>query len=271
MSYLDIGFNENLTREVLPQQSDPFQSDFLTEQIDGERIDSEINGNLIGSGISAKNITSEFMSFNRAKGGTLNLGGFNNLNGIFALKDSEGIDKVTMDKDGIIIDKGSMTVKDQNSKTVIDAQGLVSTNNFNWYNIADATDRTDTGTPFTTIANTALNFILKRPTTVLFLAVADVKKDTYTAADRLFVKLGINIDGTLYPSSTDGFGVVLHYSDAASNVGFIARGYVGVHYLRTLDAGAHYATLQWANFLPSPSTQNRMVSYTSLTVLLLGT
>ena len=133
MSYMDSGFNDFLSREpvtVLPSELDPLQFDQLTQDISGNKITSLVNGNLIGTGINADNITTGEMEFDRARGGILELGGRNNTSGIFSLKDENADERISMDKDGMTINKGAMVIKDANNKTIIDAKGLVSTANF---------------------------------------------------------------------------------------------------------------------------------------------
>lgn len=148
MSYLDNGYNEWLTRLPPPGYSPtpnvasaqraydqtmlknpsnpanpnlelgPDETNFALNGIQGEKITSVIDGDLIGQGIRANNVTVGEMSFDRAKGGTLTLGGKDNENGVLALQDEEGNEKVSMNKEGIIAkDKEGETTFKVNAAT----------------------------------------------------------------------------------------------------------------------------------------------------------
>lgn len=60
--------------------------------------------------INASNIKTGFLTANVIYGGTLTLGGYNNDNGYFTLKDASNYPIVTMDNTGISVNKGDMTV-----------------------------------------------------------------------------------------------------------------------------------------------------------------
>lgn len=70
------------------------------------------------------------VSFSKAVGGTLTLGGSGNVSGVFTLKDAAGAEKIAMDNTGMTINTGKITLKDSAETTIVDATGLVSTANF---------------------------------------------------------------------------------------------------------------------------------------------
>lgn len=61
------------------------------------------NGNLY---VNASMINTGFLSFDRAKGGTLNIGGSNNTNGVFQITDASGNVIGRWDKDGLVANTG---------------------------------------------------------------------------------------------------------------------------------------------------------------------
>ena len=170
MSYLDLGYNQYLTKEqpsFSPSEIDPLQAQQFTPTIEGTKIDSEMDGQFVGPGINASHITAGFMEFTRGRGGMLQLGGFNNLNGTFALLDADEIERITMDKDGMVINKGAMTIKDQTNQTIVDSTGLRSTTNFVGDTIVDSNAFTTTSDTFVDVTNMSLSFNLKRGSKLL--------------------------------------------------------------------------------------------------------
>ena len=267
--YSENGYDVFLERidPSKPQRYDPVAFGYQYSDLDGDKISTMLSGNLVGKGISADSITTGEMSFDRAQGGSLTLGGLNNKLGQFFLKDEEANDRVTMDKDGIIIKQGALNIKDNKNNTVIDASGIVSTTAFNWYNITDETDRTATSATMDDITNTSLNIILERPTTIIFFISMQFIINIGT--NRLYITVGLNIDGTLYPT-TSGFGTPVGWDCRFQAAGISEYTNFSSHYLTTLNTGAHYAKLQWQNYLSSPAGNTRETLYTSLTALLLG-
>jgi hypothetical protein len=88
---------------------------------------------LDGNGINASMITTGAMSFDRARGGTLTLGGEGNVNGVLILQENyfneetekfEPRDIVTMDTTGILVDHGRLTVNNKDKTTIIDESGV---------------------------------------------------------------------------------------------------------------------------------------------------
>ncbi len=74
------------------------------------------------------------VSFDKAVGGTLVLGGSGNASGVFSLKDSSGVEKIAMDNTGMTINSGKITLKNASEVSVIDSSGLVSNNDANFEN-----------------------------------------------------------------------------------------------------------------------------------------
>ena len=200
MAWNTIGFTDQLTRESITaqpsQEMTGLQFDKFAQDIAGEKIGTEIAGNLVGQGISASNITTGQMSFDRAQGGSLILGGQNNQLGTFALRDDEDQDRITLDKDGMIIDRGKMTIKDKNNSLIIDSSGLVSSTQFKTGNIVNNERRTIQSTAWTDVSNTTLDFSLTRTVYVLLSVTIVALMEDMGGTDILTSTFAMNIDGT---------------------------------------------------------------------------
>lgn len=232
MNYLDAGYNEFLAKTLTPTSSvDSLSFDQDFQGISGDRIQSNFSGTLVGSGINASNITAGQMSFDRARGGSLILGGQNNQNGTFALRDDADNDRITMDKDGMIINQGAMTIKNSTNQTIVDATGLVSTNNFQTDTYSDVNNQTTSSTSFVDVTNASLNFILTRTSKVLFLASAAGRE---TAAGN-GTAVVIVVDGTKYGPSLN----------VQAPLGATPSSGSSTHVFLSLAAGAHNVKLQF--------------------------
>lgn len=76
------------------------------------------------------NVHLKDFSFSKASGGTVNLGGASNGNGVLSIKNTLGSEIVRGDSSGLTINDGNLTVKDSSGTTIVDSTGLVSTANF---------------------------------------------------------------------------------------------------------------------------------------------
>lgn len=115
------------------------------------------------------------ISFDKAIGGTLTLGGANNGNGTFALKNATGVDVITMDNTGMVVTDGTITIKDSTNTTILDATGLVSTANFANGSVIMSSDQNFSSiTSFTAITGMTLTFTLSTVRTVNTLIFASV-------------------------------------------------------------------------------------------------
>lgn len=171
----------NLDKYLRAQQSLAAQgSDF----IDGPTFDIDNDRNII-TNTKFKNI-----SFSKAQGGTAILGGEDDGDGVLQIKnaagsvivqgDSEGISVkntagstiVQLDSDGITVNDGKITVANSSGSTVLDAGGLVSTNNFvTTTNIVQST-QTTTSTSYIPLTNGTLPSIVLARSAVLLVYVS---------------------------------------------------------------------------------------------------
>lgn len=234
---------------------------------------SKTFGNIIGTRLLQDgSITSAkigTISNNVLQGGTATFGGADDTDGVILVKNAGGTVVVQIDNTGITVIDGNISIQNDGGTTIIDGSGL-TTANFVSDSIVDlGNTRSTSSTSFTDVANTTLTFSLAKTANVLFLAGGDFSNyiaDGETC--REFV--GLNIDGTLYPNATNGFGIVYLADDViGDDVTNVLPTWAG-HYLATLTAGTHTAKLQFCkNDVPTTSVDAR-VTNTQLSYVVLG-
>jgi len=161
----DLGYDQYF-RRPLPQEYQLYSAvnyDSMLE--DNSVIESKIaDGSITDAKI--KNV-----SWDKGKGGELELGGGNNISGILSLKDETNTEKIRLDKDGMMINDGKMIIKNNTNQVVIDSYGLNSGSNFNSFDVklANLNQVVTTAEPdWTDLTGTSSTFVLKRTTLVLF-------------------------------------------------------------------------------------------------------
>jgi len=187
--------------------------------------------------INADQIVAGYLNFNRAKGGTLQLGGDGNGYGIFSLKDSSDVEKIRMDKDGILVNSGKITIKDEDESSVIDSKGIVSATQF-FFDSAFAgianPDQTDS-LIYVDMDDMVLNFNLARETKLLILFNASIGQGTPNFNS--WADITLDIDGVDIDD------------DIRVGGAFAADGYfrvtVMIHSVQTLAAGDHTIKVRW--------------------------
>lgn len=205
------------------------------------------------------------LSFNEISGGTATLGGTADGDGVLSINDSAGSEVVRGDSDGL-------TVKTTSGTTFIDGSGLISTANFTSASTVSLNNtRTTSSESFVDVSNTTLTFTLGRTSNVLFLLYGDFANYPTDENDRSSEYVALNIDGTLYPDSSNGFGNVQFLASSGSASITTAIYTWSGHYLASLGSGGHTAKLQFAKAPDTPvTTVDARVINTGLTYLILG-
>jgi hypothetical protein len=209
------------------------------------------------------------LTWNKAQGGTATLGGEDNGDGILEVKDQADDVKVTIDKDGIEIDDGSILIKNDDDETMIDSKGVVSTTNF-FSNVKEDTSfrSISNSGAYEDIDDTSITTIsFTRDTRVLIIYTANIVE---------FVKSGTAFAGkiTLRIDSTDqtgnSFETLLTSVSAYTPPPDVATwgGPVTASGVVTLGTGTHTLKLR-AQTINTNSQIN--VEATSLFYLVLGT
>lgn len=240
MSYLDIGFNENLSindSSNQPDQINPLEFQQFTQDVPGNKINSSIGGQYVGPGVNAANITLGQMALDRLKSGTLTLGGVGNVNGSLVANNELDQQLVSIDDTGLNINSGGLTVKNRDNKTIVDATGIVGTNAFNTGSITGAGNNTSS-TTYVDVTGATINFNLTRQAKVLVAFSAWLNVDTSPN----YMYLGLNVDGSdpgnLFApnNAVIEFGAGLDVSTTISQTTLL-----------TLNAGAHTLKLRVKN------------------------
>jgi len=106
-------------------QRDIYPSRILNRHIrNGEILNRHIRNGEIESA-KIKNL-----SWDKAQGGTAVLGGTDNVSGILSIHDASDVEKGVLNKDGLTIYSGKITIQNDSDTTSIDAKGIVSSENF---------------------------------------------------------------------------------------------------------------------------------------------
>lgn len=122
-------------------------------------FDIQNDRNIIGN-TKLKNI-----SFNRASGGTITLGGAGNGNGVAIVKDSGGTTRVTINNSGINVTGGNISISNALGSTIVDANGLNSIGNFYSAQVLNASIGTTASTTYVDVTGSNLpDLVLSRPT-----------------------------------------------------------------------------------------------------------
>ncbi len=155
---------------------------------------------ITSNGIRGYNI--ENFTFDKAQGGTLTLGGRNNVSGVLSLRDASGIEKITADNTGITITDGKLTIINSAGSTIIDPAGIVSTANFPSDYVTSAAANTTTSTTAVDLSGSSLAaFTLARSTKVLVLVTVLCRNDSFVVnGSSLSVIVNDSVAGNIFSS-----------------------------------------------------------------------
>ncbi len=190
-------------------------------------------------------------SFNAGTGGTIVLGGVNNGNGNFIIKDSLGSTIVQGNNQGLTINSGSITINNAEGQLSFDSAGVVSSANFPADNVESAGTHETTSTTFVDLPGATLDpFVTTRDTKALVAMSAfgyniawlqDSTAMEMIAVDSIngtMVEFPLTIEfsltqvvGTGSPFTSFGYGIDYQFASAAVVV--------------DLTAGTHTMKLQY--------------------------
>ena len=244
MTYLDVGFNELLSREPIPDSIDPLSYDQNYPPI-------------LGSDIQAGE-----MKFDRLQGGTLNLGGKDNINGVFSLTDNDGIEQIKIDNNGFIANGGNFSTNDKNNDPIIDSIGLNSVTNFKNGSKSNNNDIHISTTALLPnnpkdVDDTTLSFTLVRPTNVVISFTVNLRwavASGHIGGAQIYLNIdGVNID---YPFGQSVAG----QSTGASPIEERTLSYSNIY---LLSNGIHTIKLTWGCAVDGNTVfmSNRTINY----------
>lgn len=250
--------------------------DFYTQ--DERRSQRDITSNAI------RNRNLGDISFDKATGGTIILGGENNTSGLLQIYDgngnvviqgdntgnhyydSSGNENVTINSDGLAITNGKISIENDSSQVTIDEKGVVSLPNFASASVLSAPIQTITSTSNVDITGSSLSFTTPRASNFLALltcqffvttaAVGDWSGTARYLIDLDGVQYGLSIGYEALQSGTDTVGAV--HLTVATTTAYI-----------TVLAGSH--TLKARGRVDSPINGAKTVlNFFSLTYIQLG-
>lgn len=137
------------------------------------------------------------LAFGKLKGGTCSLGGTADGDGVLSVSERAGTEIVRLDKAGITVNHGSITVKNTGGTTSIDSSGVVSTSNFVLTNYNGGPSQSFTGTTAVDVTGSEQEIVVGRTVNVLFL-YATTCYLIESAGNTADGETGLDIDG-VYP------------------------------------------------------------------------
>ncbi len=169
-----------------------------------DKIERMLKGEQVGTARIADaaitNAKIKDLTWDKAQGGTATLGGLNNVDGVLSILDNANVEKVVLDKDGILINDGKIVIKNNENTTIIDGGNIIGANVFKTgFVIKDDTEQELTGDYFfqdiTDLAFTDLAF--ENDTPVLVFGNIFYSSSGYDSSLLLRISDGVDT----YPST----------------------------------------------------------------------
>lgn len=169
-----------------------------------DKIERMLKGEQVGTARIADaaitNAKIKDLTWDKAQGGTATLGGLNNTDGILSVKDASNVEKVVLDKDGILINDGKIVIKNNQEVTMIEGGNIIGANVFRTgFIIKDDNEQELTGDYYfqdiTDLAFTGLSF--ENDTPVLVFGNIFYSSSGYDASLLLRISDGVDT----YPST----------------------------------------------------------------------
>lgn len=213
MNYLDIGYDKflnKITGERDRMTSNQF--DLFVPTISGDKIDTEIDGKYIGSGVSAEVVDRGAMLLDRIRGGIGFLGGTGNQYGYVRVFDENLLESLRIDSSGLTVPLGGFTFKNNSGKSIIDDRGIVSTS-FLGDIVSDTNAFTTTNTSYTDVTNMTLNFSVSRGVKIIVGASVVGQNDSIatTNVDNCYTAImfdGSQVGATMVTPGFPGSSVI---------------------------------------------------------------
>lgn len=102
--------------------------------------------------------------------GNIVVGGADNVSGEISVLDTGGVERVLLDKDGIVVNNGRIVVKNNSDVSMLDAYGLVSSVNFPFAIVTSAdTSDTTTSTTYQDVTGMSVDITVSRSQQVFFI------------------------------------------------------------------------------------------------------
>lgn len=251
MNYLDLGYDQNLSQFTgFPDFTSTtnlngFEGMDASQVLTLGRIESPNKQFYID--FDNNHIEIDSINWSKGTGGTLVLGGSRNSKGTFSLQDENNVEKIFMDKDGMTIYDGNITIKNDQNTTIIDPLGLVSTSNFRNGTVSATSTQTTTSTVASVLDSMELetpNFT--RDTQVLILFTCQNQIVSNDGVDQSFS------GAVAFQLAIDGVGIQEMYMTNFGESGTDPYSHDGtgwqtssMHYLQNIGPGSHTLQIYW--------------------------
>lgn len=206
------------------------------------------------------------LTWDKAQGGTATLGGAANGDGILTVKDESDNSIVIVDKDGILVEGGKIIVKNGEDNSIIDENGIVSTNVFPISSISGSPYTDITGTSYVTIG-AGINIVLTRSVKALIILssinASGQINNTLDCSGRTELLIDSDVDGSLLGAFYDSFITVA--TGVRENI--ISKTY-SYSNIVTLGIGDH--TINFKVKLSGNTNLSTTINSYSLSIVLLG-
>lgn len=206
------------------------------------------------------------LTWDKARGGTATLGGLNNVDGILSINDSSGVEKVVLDKDGILVKDGKITIKNGDDVSIIDQYGIISNNVFpvssisgSPYSTIDSSTYVTVGIPISFTLTRSINALV-----ILSMINASQPVDSgLSCSGRNIINVNSSVDGDILNAFYDSYAnVVLNNSENTASRTYSYSNTV------TLSPGSHEIELQIK--IDSIVNIKTIINGYSLSIILLG-
>ena len=204
------------------------QSGLTTFALDGDTGDATFLGTVQSGSLIAGSVISD-----SAITGDITVGGVNNGSGEIHVLDNTDVERITMNKDGVTINNGKLTIKDANDSTIIDANGL-STANFPAGYVTDVNSQNTSSTSLVDVTNMSLTFTLAKSCRVLIFASLTGGASSNSG---YMVQAIINLDG-----AQRGGSIILPGHEWGGGIVFMTG---ATQTIESLTSGSHTIKLQF--------------------------
>lgn len=151
--------------------------------------------------LNANNITTGTLSADYVRGGTLEMGGSGNGDGVIRVNNTGGSQAVLLNNEGVRVDGGSIAVYNDSGDLTFDSSGLVSGANFASLEETNSVDGSVTSTSGKDITNRGTISISRNNTKVMFLYSGDfflVESGTTSCQGRADLYVSGNYQNTIF-------------------------------------------------------------------------
>jgi hypothetical protein len=235
-----------------------------------DKIERMLKGEQVGTARIADaaitNAKIKDLTWDKARGGSAILGGADNVDGILSVRDALDVEKVVIDKDGILINDGKIIIKNGDNESIIDSVGIISNNVFPVNSMTEnnivyitTSDNTTIGTSISIELTRSINTLV----TLSTINGTDQINNLLDLSGRTIMEVYSDVDNVIAGLYYDSFLTVA--TGVRENI--IAKTY-NYSKIVTLSAGTHNIVLRAR--MDSGVNARTGISSSNLSIILLG-